>query len=325
VTRREFIILFGTAVAWPTGVRAQQARRLAKIGFIGPSAASVDNERVSVFVKRLHELGWTEGQSLTMEVHWANGRSERLAEIAAEFVAVKVDVIVTYAVPAVRAAKQATSVIPIVFAVAADPVSNGLVASLNRPGGNVTGLSNQNIDLIGKRIQLLGEIVPGLRRIGILANIASPNALLELRDVQGAAHAVGMKDVTPEIRRREDITAAFDALKGNADALYVVLDPLVNTNRFRINTLAIGARLPTIHRFREAVQAGGLMSYGANYPDLFRRAAELVDKILRGANPRDLPVEQPTTFDLVINLTTAKALGLTVPPALLARADEVIE
>ena len=208
---------------------------------------------------------------------------------------------------------------------AGDPVGTGLVASLARPGGNVTGLSIQQTDLAGKRLELLREVVPGLRRLAILANVGNPAAVLEMGEVQAAARTLGLEVATLEIRRAEDIAPAFEALKGRADALYVCADPLVNTNRIRINTLALGARLPTMHGFREYVEAGGLMSYGPNFPDLFRRAADYVDKILRGAKPADIPVEQPTKFDLVINLTTAKALGLDVPPTLLARADEVIE
>ena len=279
----------------------------------------------AAFVQRLRELGWIEGRTVAIEYRWAEGRSERFAEIAAEFVRLKVDVIVTTWNRAVLAAKQATSVIPIVFALAGDPVGSGLVASLARPGGNVTGLSVQQTDLAGKRLELLREVVPGLRRLAIMANVGYPDAVLEMGEVQAAARTLGLEVVTLEIRRAEDIAPAFEALKGRADALYVCTDALVNTNRIRINTLALGARLPTMHGIREYVEAGGLMSYGANFPDLFRRAADYVDKILRGAKPADIPVEQPTKFDLVINLTTAKALGLDVPPTLLARADEVIE
>jgi putative ABC transport system substrate-binding protein len=223
------------------------------------------------------------------------------------------------------AAKQATSVIPIVFAAAGDPVGTGLVASLARPGGNVTGLSIQQTDLAGKRLELLREVIPGLRRLAMLVNVGNPLAVLDLGEVQAAARTFGLEVITLEIRRGEDITPAFEALKGRAEALYVVIDPLVGTHRIRINTLVLAARLPTMHTLREGVEAGGLMSYGANLPDLFRRAADFVDKILRGAKPADLPVEQPTKFDLVINLTTAKALGLEIPSTLLARADEVIE
>jgi len=223
------------------------------------------------------------------------------------------------------AAKQATSVIPIVFAAAGDPVGTGLVASLARPGGNVTGLSMQQTDVAAKRLELLREFVPGLRRLAILANVDGPAVVLDMREVQTTARPLGLEVVTSEIRRGEDIAPAFETLKGRADALYVCIDPLVHTHRIRINTLALAARLPTMHGSREAVEAAGLMSYGPNQPDLYRRAADYVDKILRGAKPGEIPVEQATKFDLVINLTTAKALGLTIPESFLLRADEVIE
>jgi putative ABC transport system substrate-binding protein len=235
----------------------------------------------------------------------------------------KVDVIVTNATPPVIAAKQATSVIPIVFAAAGDPVGTGLVASLARPGGHVTGLSLQSADVASKRLGLLREVIPGLSRLAILANAGNPNAALEIGELQAAARGLGVEVATPEIRRAEDIAPAIEALKDRAEALFV--HPLVTTNWVRINTLALGARLPTMHGIRESVEAGGLMSYAAHVPDLFRRAGDYVDKILRGAKPADLPVEQPTKFELVINLTTAKALGLDLSPTLLARADEVIE
>ena len=247
-----------------------------------------------------------------------------IAEIAAEFVRLKVDVIVTTAT-AVPTVKQATSVIPIVFALGTDPLGSGLVASLARPGGNVTGLSIQQSDIAGKRLELLREVVPGLRRLAIMGNVGYPKAVLEMGEVQAAARTLGLEVAPLEIRRAEDIAPAFEALKGSADALYVVGDALVHANRTRIITFALSARLPTIFNNRDYVEAGGLMSYGPNFSDLFRRAADLVDKILRGTKPGDIPVEQPTKFDLVINLTTAKALGLEVPPTLLARADEVIE
>jgi len=252
------------------------------------------------------------------------GSDERAAEIAAEFVRRKVDVIVTSATNPVLAAKQATSVIPIVFTNANDPVKTGLVASLARPGGNVTGMSLQGPDLAGKRLELLREVVPNLRRLAIIANASNPGVVLEISEAEGAARALGLEVVTPEIRRAEDIAPAFKALKG-AQALYVSTDPLLGNNSVRIQTLAMAALLPTIHIFREMVETGGLMSYGPNFPDLFRRSADLVDRILRGAKPGDIPVEQPTKFDLVINLTTAQALGLTIPESFLLRADEVIE
>jgi putative tryptophan/tyrosine transport system substrate-binding protein len=326
IERRQFITLLGgVAAAWPLAAWAQRAANMPTIGYLGPTTHAVESQRVAAFVQRLRELGWIENRTIAIEYRWAEGREERFAEIAAEFVRLKVDVIVTYATPPVIAAKQATSVIPIVFAVAGDPVNAGLVASLARPGGNVTGLSVQQRDLAGKRLELLREVVPGLRRLAIMSNADNPGTVLEMGDVLTTARTLGLDVVTLEIRRAEDIAPAFEALKGRADALYVCNDPLVNTNRIRINTSALGARLPTVYNWRENVEAGGLMSYGANFPDTFRRSAELIDKVLRGAKPADIPVEQPTKFDLTINLTTAKALGLTVPPSLLALADEVIE
>jgi ABC-type uncharacterized transport system substrate-binding protein len=326
VKRRAFITLLGGAAAtWPLAARAQQPKKLPTIGYLGANTPSVESQRIAAFVQRLRELGWIEGRSIATEVRWAEGRNERFAEIAAEFVRLKVDIIVTAGTAAVLTAKQATSVVPIVFAVAGDPVGTGLVASLARPGGNVTGLSLQTTDLVGKRLELLREILPSLRRLAILADIGTPLGVLEMREVQATAGALGLEVGTSEVRRAEDITPAFDALKGRADALYVVASPLMTTNRIRINILALGARLPTMHGQAGNVEAGGLMSYGANFPHLYRRAAEYVDKILSGAKPADLPIEQPTKFDLIINLVAAKALGLEVPPTLLARADEVIE
>jgi putative ABC transport system substrate-binding protein len=324
--RREFITLIGgAAVAWPFAARAQQSGKLATIGCLVPGTPSSHGQWFAVFVQRLRELGWIEGRTVAVEYRWAEGRSERFAEIAAEFVQRKVDVIVTASTAAVLAAKQATSVIPIVFAAAGDPVGIGLVASLARPGGNVTGLSLQQIETVGKRLELLREVVPGLGRLAVLANVGNPFVVLDMGEVQATARTLGLEVIILEIRRGEDIAPAFEALKGRAEALYVVVDPLVGTHRIRINTLVLAARLPTMHTQRESVELGGLMSYGANFPDLFRRAADYADKILRGAKPADIPVEQPTKFDLVINLTTAKALGLTIPESFLLRADEVIE
>jgi len=325
IGRRELLAaLGGTAAAWPLAARAQQAGKVPTIGFLGTTTASAWGPWTAAFVQRLRELGWIEGRNLAIEYRWADGRTGRFTEIAAEFVRLKVDVIVTGGLSAV-AVKQATSVIPIVFAVAADPVGTGLVASLVRPGGNVTGLSTQAPDLVGKRLELLREAVPELRRLAILANIGYPASVIEMSEVQAAAPTLGLEVVALEIQRAEDIAPAFEALKDRADALYVITDALVSTNRIRINTFALAARLPTMHGVREYVEAGGLMSYGPNYPDLFRRAGDFVHKILHGAKPGDIPVEQPTKFDLVINVATAKALGLTVSPMLLARADEVIE
>jgi putative ABC transport system substrate-binding protein len=324
--RREVLTLLGGAVAaWPLAARAQQPGKVPIIGFLGSLSQSAQSTWTTAFVQRMREHGWIEGRTVAIEYRWAEGHVERFAEIATEFVRLKVDVIVTAGTDAVIATKNATSAIPIVFGTAGDPVANGLVASLARPGGNVTGLSNQSADIAGKRLQLLREIVPSLRRLAIMANIASPIGMLEMREVEAAAQTLGLDIARLEIRRAEDIAPAIEAIKGVADALYVVTEPLANTNRIQINTLALGARLPTLHGQKPYVEAGGLMSYGANIPDLFRRAGDYVDKILRGAKPGDLPVEQPTKFDLIINRKTAKTLGLTVPDKLLALADEVIE
>src|SRR5262245_23545835 len=322
--RRAFITLIGGGAAWPLAARAQQPAKLPTIGYLGSGTRATQGEWAAAFVQRLRELGWIDARTVAIEYRWAQGRYERAAEIAAEFVRRKVDVIVTSATPLVAAAKQATSVIPIVF-VTGDPVGTGLVASLARPGGNATGLSLQQIETTGKRLELLREVVPGLRRLAIMGNVGNPATVVEIREVQATARMLGLEVINLEIRRGEDIAPAFETLKGRAEALYVVTDPLANTHGVRINTLALAARLPTMHGFRNYVEAGGLMSYGPNFPDLFRRAGDYVDKILRGTKPGDIPVEQPTKFDLIINLTTAKALGLEIPPTLLARADEVIE
>jgi len=322
--RREFITLLGGAAAWPLAASAQQSG-VRTIGFLGQSTRSAASEWTAAFVQRLRELGWTENRTITIEYRWAEGREERFAEIAAEFARLKVDAIIASGTPAVIASRQATSVIPIVFAPAGDPVASGLVATLARPGGNVTGLATLGADLAGKRLELLREVVPGLRRLAIMGNVANVFTVLELHELQGAAHTLGLEVATLEIRRAQDIAPAFEALKSRADALYVCPEGLASTNRIRINTLALGERLPTMHGYREYVEAAGLMSYGPNFPDMFRRAADYVDKILHGAKPGDIPVEQPTKFDLIVNLTTAKALHLDIPPTLLARADEVIE
>jgi putative tryptophan/tyrosine transport system substrate-binding protein len=321
--RRDFISLIGGATAaWPLPAQAQQTR-LPIIGFVGADATSW-GPWTTAFVQRLHELGWIEGRTVAIEYRWNEGKPERIAEIAAEFIRLKVDVIVTNAI-ATPALKQATTVIPIVFAIAPDPVRGGLVANLARPGGNVTGQSLQSIEVAGKRLALLRDIVPQLRRLAIGFNAGFSETVAEADVVKTTARTLDLEVVPLEIRRMEDVAPAFETLKSQIDALYVVSDALIAANRSRIITFALSKRLPTTFNTRDFVQAGGLMSYGPNFPALFRRAAEYVDKILRGAKPGDLPVEQPTKFDLVINLTAARALGLTIPPTLLAIADEVIE
>ena len=325
IRRREFITaLGGAAIAWPLAARAQPQAKLPTVGLLGASTRSNWNHWTAAFVRRLGELGWIEGRTVAIEYRWAEGSNERFAEIAAEFVQIKVDVVVTVG-SAVAAVKQATSTIPIVFAIAVDPVGTGIVASLARPGGNITGLSTQTADLTGKKIELLRELLPGLRQLATIANIGYAGSVAEIGEVQAAAGKLGLDVIVLGIRRADDIASAFGSLKGGVQALYVCPDALINANHARINALALGARLPTIHPFRDYLGAQGLMSYGADNVDLFRRTGDYVDKILRGTNPSDLPVEQPTKFEFVINLKTAKALGLEVPPTLLARADEVIE
>jgi len=321
--RREFITLLGAATAWPRRTRAQQAGKLPTIGFLGADAAAFA-PWTAAFVARLGELGWIEGKNVAIEYRWSQGRSERYAEIAAEFVSRKVDVIVTVgsAVPIVR---QATVVIPIVFAVGIDPVGSGLVASLAQPGGNVTGLSIQANELAGKRLEFARELVPQLHRLAIMFNVGNAQPVLEMGETQAAARMLGFEVAPLVIQRAEDIAPAFQGLKTRADALYVAVDQLMVANRSSILASALDARMPTIFSTRDFVKAGALMSYGPSYTERFGRAADYVDKILRGANPADLPVEQPTKFELVINVTPAKALGFDVPPSLLALADEVIE
>jgi putative ABC transport system substrate-binding protein len=326
IRRREFITLLGgAAVVLPLAAHAQQqAGKLPTIGYLSVASAATAVQWRAAFVQRLYELGWIEGRTVAIEYRYAEGRRERFSEIAAEFVRLKVDVIVTTGNGA-AAAKEVTSVIPIVFSLSNDPVGGGLVASLARPSGNVTGLSSEDLDLPGKRIEISREIVPGLRRLAILADVGQPSTVAEMSEAQTAAAKLGLEVVTLGVRRLEDIAPALEAIKGRADALYICGGVFQTMNQLYINTLALASRLPTILGAREDAEEAGLMSYGPNLTDLFRRAGDYVDKILRGAKPADLPVEQPTKFELVINLKTARALGLVVPPLVLTRADEVIE
>jgi putative ABC transport system substrate-binding protein len=324
--RREFLGFVGGAVAfWPLRtVQAQQPAKLPTIGFMGSATPAAWSSWTATFVKRLAEHGWIEGRTVGIEYRWAEGRPERIAEIATEFVRLNVSVILTFG-NAVAAVKQATSTIPVVFAIGKDPVANGFVASLARPGGNVTGLSSQANDTTGKRLDLLRQIAPSLHRLGIMGNVGFSDAALEMDEARTIAQGLGLEVTIVDIREAQQIGPAFDTIKNTVDALYIVTDSLINTFRTRIITLALGARLPTTFNTRDYVQAGGLMSYGPSFADQFLRAADYVDKILRGAKPGEIPVEQPTKFDLVINKTAAKALGLTVPSRLLFIADEVIE
>jgi len=324
--RREFITLLGgAAAALPLPARAQQPVKVPTIGYLGGGAPRTQRTWVDAFVLRLRELGWIEGRTVAIVYRWGEGSADRFTEFSAEFVRLKVDVILAGGTEPALAAKQVTSIIPIVFSVAGDPVGSGMVASLARPGGNLTGLSNLASDLAAKRLEILRDFFPDFSRLAILANAAYSGGALEIGQIRAAAHTLGIEIIPLDIRRTEDIAPALESLKGRAQVLYVVGDPLANFNRMRINTFALAARLPTMYVQREYLEAGGLMSYGPNYPDLSRRAADYVDKILRGAKPADLPVEQPSKFDLVFNLITARALGLAISPTLLARADEVIE
>jgi putative tryptophan/tyrosine transport system substrate-binding protein len=320
--RRDFVKAIIASTAWPLPLRAQQRRPV--IGFLGTVAQELWAKPVAAFEGQLREHGWIDGRTIKIIYRWAEGRPERFAEIATEFVNSNVDVIVTGG-NAVSAVRQATSTIPIIFALAVDPVGSGFVNSLSRPGGNVTGLSLQGPDLAAKRLELLREVAPSRRRLAILVNVGYPAAREELAQVQTAARALGLESAVLEIRRAEDIAPAFDGAKGRADALYVVGEALVTANAVLITKLALDAGLPAISNYREFAASGGLIAYGPNFPALFQRAADVVDKILRGAKPADIPVQQPTKFDLVINLKSGKALGLTMPQTLLATADEVIE
>jgi len=311
-------------MAHSRAARAQQKAKQPLIGVLGVATALAWKPSIAAFVQRLSDLGWVEGRNVNIEYRWAEGDSERFAELAASLVHLNVDVIVT-AGGAVVPAKQATAAIPIIFAVASDPIGTGLVASLAHPGGNVTGLSVQAPDLAGKRVELLRELVPNLRRLAIMANQGYAAAAREMSEVQAAARTLDLETKLFEIHQSNDISAVIEALKGNTDALYVCIDPLTDTNQIMIAKSATAARIPTMPGFRDGVRAGSLIFYGPNIVELFRRAADLVDKVLRGTKPADIPVEQPTKYELVINLKTAKALAITVPQTMLVAADEVIE
>jgi putative ABC transport system substrate-binding protein len=322
--RREFITLLGGATAtWPLAGRAQQAA-MPVIGFLVAGTQASHGAWVATFAQRLSELGWTEGRNVNIEYRWAAGNTSKMAALAAEFVQQKVDVIVTSAYGAV-AAKQATSTIPIVFAAFGDPVAGGLIQSLARPGGNVTGLTVQPGDLNGKRLELLRDIIPTAHRVAALINTNNLGASEEVIGIRTAAASLHIEVEVLAIQKADEIEFALAGIKGRTNALYVFSEPLTNANRYLIIKLANAAKLPTIFGFREFVDAGGLVSYGPSFIDLFRRAAEFTDNILRGTKPADIPVQQPVKFDLIVNLKTAKALGLRIPETVLARADEVIE
>ncbi len=327
--RRTFMtMLTGGIVAAPLAAEAQQAAKIARIGYLAGNLAAAPRLE-EAFRQGLRDLGYVEGRNVVIEYRDAEGKLERLPALAAELVALKVDVIVAPSTPAALAAKQATRTLPIVFAVAADPVASGLVTSLARPGGNVTGLSILAPELVGKRLELLTQAVPGVSRVAVLWQPGGLGERTEkdmLKGAEVAARALGVRLQFVEARGPADFDRAFsDMTRARAGALTVLASTMFFSERRRLVDLAAKNRLPAVYPWREYVDAGGLMSYGPNIADLFRRAATYVDKILKGAKPADLPVEQPTKFELVINLKTAKALGLTIPPSVLGRADEVIQ
>ena len=324
IGRRVFLSALGGVSVLSFAARAQRPA-MPIIGYLSASDSLLGGDRNAAFVGRLRELGWIEGRDVAIDYQYAEGHGERLPELAAKLVQRKVDVIVTSATAPIIAAKHATSIIPIVFALAPDPLGTGLVASLAHPGGNLTGLSIQTTDLAGKRLELIHELVPRLEKIAILADANSPSNAQEIDEVERTAKSLGLKIAVFQLRHAEDIAPALQDLNGNTDALYVCASPLVFNNVSRINAMALLERLPTMHGNREYLLQGGLLSYGPNILDQYRRAAEFVDKILRGAKPADLPVEQPTKFELIINLKTAKAIGLKIPANVLAIGDEVLE
>ena len=325
--RREFITLFGgAAAAWPFAARAQQPIKAYRIGMLETIPEALNAANLVAFRKSLRDLGYIEGQNLTIEYRSADGRAESFPEMASELVRSNVDLIVTRGTPASLAVKNATATIPVVMAAIAEPFSSGLVAGLAHPGGNFTGLSSFAAVLDAKRVELLREAVPGVARIAVLMNMGNPVQLIEWKEIEAAAQSMGISHQLLDVRKIDDIGPVFDAaIAQHADALVVGIDAIMQANATLIAELATKHRLPAIYASREFIEAGGLFAYGVSYPDLYRRAAIYVAKILKGANPGDLPVEQPTKFEFLINLKAAKALGLEVPPTLVARADEVIE
>jgi putative ABC transport system substrate-binding protein len=324
VRRREVITLLGGAAAWPLAARAQD--KIHFIGILETISAELNAANLDALRRGLRGLAYTEGQNMRLEYRSAEGQAARLPALAAELVRLKVDLIVTRGTPAALAAKDATSTIPIVMAAIGDPLDTGVVASLARPGGNVTGFSAFVTELAGKRVELMKEVVPGVGRVGYCNNMSNPVAPPQWEETQKAARFLAIQAELLDVRSKEDIARAFEkATQQGVDGLLVGPDAVTQQHRGLIANLAERQRLPTIYAAREYVEAGGLMSYGVSYPDLYRRAAGMVDKIFKGANPGDLPVEQPAKFELVINLKTAKALGLDVPLRSQQLADEVIE
>jgi putative ABC transport system substrate-binding protein len=304
---------------------AQQPKKVPRIGYVDAGSPATTGHRAQAFVQGLRDLGYVEGQNIVIEYRWAEGKLESLPALVEEVVRRRVDVIVSSATPAIRFAKEQTTTIPIVMAGVTDPVGVGFVTSLARPGGNITGLTHLSPDLSGKRLELLKEVVPRLLRVAVLWNPNQPGQSAAFKDTQVAAQALRVTLISMEVRNREEIERALSGMgKDHSQALFELPDPLTFFNRELITEFAAKHRLPAMYSFREYVDAGGLMSYGTSFPDLFRRAATYVDKILKGTKPAELPVEQPMKFELVINLKTAKQIGLTIPPNVLARADKVI-
>jgi len=320
------VLLVGLALAWVHLSEAQQPKKVPRIGVLWLYSPAIASPFAEAFRHGLRGLGYVEGHNIALEERWAEGRLDRLPSLAAELVRLNVDIILTVSTPAAQAGQQATRSIPIVMTNVSDPVESGLVSSLARPGGNVTGLSLMHPDLSGKRLELLKEIIPKVSRVAVLSNSSNPIIPPLLRETEAAARALGVQLQVVEVRGPTEFDSAFSAMsRDRAGALVVLPDGIFQNERRRIAALAAKSRLPAIYAWREAVDAGGLMAYGASVPDIFRRAAVYVDKILKGTKPADLPVEQPTKFELVINLKAAKQIGLTVPPNVLARADKVIK
>jgi putative tryptophan/tyrosine transport system substrate-binding protein len=304
-------------------VKHQRWEKPATIGFLGATKQSAWSEFIPPFEQRLRDLGWIDGHNLEIDFRWADGQADRYGKIAKAFADRAVDVIVTAGTPAVAAAKKAAKAVPIVFATAGDPARTGLVRSLVHPGGNVTGLSNGQTDLAGKRVELLHQAVPSLHTLAVFGNRASENVKLEMDAVQKAARRLGIGTVIVDVRKEPQLAPAIKRLKGKAEALYVCTDPFVTHHRISINTLATGAGLPTMHAFRHHAESGGLMSYGPDFRNLFGQAADFVDKVLRGGKPANIPVKLEKRCELVINLNTARALGLKIPSRVRQRADIV--
>jgi len=319
------LVALGVLTA-PPGGDAQESGKIPRVGFLGPRSRADGAPFLDAFLQGLRELGWVEGQNIAIEYRFAEGRLDRLPDLAAEMVRLKVDVILAASTPPAVAAKNATRTIPIVMATSADPVEGGLVASLARPGGNVTGLSFMAPEVVGKELELLKQTVPKVRRVAVLWNPANPGHALVIRHVKIVARALGVQLQSLEARGPNEFEGAFAAMaRERAGALLVVPDAVFGLHRGRLQDLAAKSRLPAMYGSREHTEAGGLMSYAVDLRDSFRRSATYVDKILKGAKPADLPIEQPTKFELVINLKTARAFGLTIPPSVLVRADHVIE